>query len=59
VTEPIVGSSHCLCIADHDEEARRIGARALAVLGSFLARAVGDNRRASGTRTDRRRLRRS
>jgi alkanesulfonate monooxygenase SsuD/methylene tetrahydromethanopterin reductase-like flavin-dependent oxidoreductase (luciferase family) len=42
VTEPLLGSSHYVCIADTDEEARRIGARALAVLGRFLARSVGD-----------------
>jgi alkanesulfonate monooxygenase SsuD/methylene tetrahydromethanopterin reductase-like flavin-dependent oxidoreductase (luciferase family) len=43
VTEPVVGSSHYLCIADTDEEARRIGERALAVLGRFLERSVGDD----------------
>jgi alkanesulfonate monooxygenase SsuD/methylene tetrahydromethanopterin reductase-like flavin-dependent oxidoreductase (luciferase family) len=42
VAEPLLGSSHYLCIADTDEEARRIGERALAVLGTFLARSVGD-----------------
>jgi alkanesulfonate monooxygenase SsuD/methylene tetrahydromethanopterin reductase-like flavin-dependent oxidoreductase (luciferase family) len=42
VTEPLLGSSHYVCIADTDEEARRIGERALAVLGRFLARSVGD-----------------
>jgi alkanesulfonate monooxygenase SsuD/methylene tetrahydromethanopterin reductase-like flavin-dependent oxidoreductase (luciferase family) len=42
VAEPLVGSSHYVCIADTDEEARRIGERALAVLGAFLARSVGD-----------------
>jgi alkanesulfonate monooxygenase SsuD/methylene tetrahydromethanopterin reductase-like flavin-dependent oxidoreductase (luciferase family) len=43
VTEPIVGSSHYLCIASTDDEARRIGERALGVLGRFLARSVGDD----------------
>jgi alkanesulfonate monooxygenase SsuD/methylene tetrahydromethanopterin reductase-like flavin-dependent oxidoreductase (luciferase family) len=43
VTEPLVGSSHYVCIADTDEEARRIGERALAVLGGFLARSVSDD----------------
>ena len=42
VTEPLLGSSHYVCIAGSDEEARRIGERALAVLGRFLARSVGD-----------------
>ena len=42
VDEPLLGSSHYLCIADTDEEAQRIGERALAVLGRFLARSVGD-----------------
>lgn len=41
VTEPIVGSSHYLCIARTDDEARRIGERALRVLGAFLGRSVG------------------
>jgi alkanesulfonate monooxygenase SsuD/methylene tetrahydromethanopterin reductase-like flavin-dependent oxidoreductase (luciferase family) len=41
VAEPKVGSSHYLCIADSDEEARRIGERALRVLGAFLGRSVG------------------
>lgn len=41
VAEPKVGSSHYLCIADSDEEARRIGGRALRVLGAFLGRSVG------------------
>jgi alkanesulfonate monooxygenase SsuD/methylene tetrahydromethanopterin reductase-like flavin-dependent oxidoreductase (luciferase family) len=41
VTEPLVGSSHFLCIADTDEEARAIGERALRVLGGFLARSIG------------------
>ena len=41
VTEPVVGSSHFVCIADTDEEARRIGERALRVLGSFLGRSIG------------------
>ena len=41
VTTPLVGSSHYVCIADTDEEAERIGRRALAVLGGFLARSIG------------------
>ena len=41
VTEPLVGSSHYVCIADTDEEARRIGERALGVLGAFLGRSIG------------------
>ena len=41
VTEPLVGSSHYLCIADTDEEARRIGERALGVLAGFLGRSIG------------------
>ena len=41
VTEPLVGSSQYVCIADTDEEARRIGERALRVLGRFLGRSVG------------------
>jgi alkanesulfonate monooxygenase SsuD/methylene tetrahydromethanopterin reductase-like flavin-dependent oxidoreductase (luciferase family) len=41
VDEPKVGSSHYLCIAETDEEARRIGERALRVLGAFLGRSVG------------------
>jgi alkanesulfonate monooxygenase SsuD/methylene tetrahydromethanopterin reductase-like flavin-dependent oxidoreductase (luciferase family) len=41
VTTPLVGSSHYVCIADTDEEAERIGRRALAVLGAFLARSIG------------------
>ena len=41
VATPLVGSSHYVCIADTDEEAQRIGRRALAVLGAFLARSVG------------------
>jgi alkanesulfonate monooxygenase SsuD/methylene tetrahydromethanopterin reductase-like flavin-dependent oxidoreductase (luciferase family) len=41
VTEPKIGSSQYLCIAGTDEEARRIGERALAVLGRFLGRSVG------------------
>jgi alkanesulfonate monooxygenase SsuD/methylene tetrahydromethanopterin reductase-like flavin-dependent oxidoreductase (luciferase family) len=41
VTEPLVGSSHYLCIARTDEEARHIGECALGVLGGFLARSVG------------------
>jgi alkanesulfonate monooxygenase SsuD/methylene tetrahydromethanopterin reductase-like flavin-dependent oxidoreductase (luciferase family) len=41
VAEPKVGSSHYLCIADTDEEARRIGERALRVLGEFLGRSIG------------------
>jgi alkanesulfonate monooxygenase SsuD/methylene tetrahydromethanopterin reductase-like flavin-dependent oxidoreductase (luciferase family) len=41
VAEPKVGSSHYLCIADTDEEARRIGERALRLLGAFLGRSIG------------------
>jgi len=41
VETPLVGSSHYVCIADTDEEAERIGRRALAVLGAFLARPIG------------------
>jgi alkanesulfonate monooxygenase SsuD/methylene tetrahydromethanopterin reductase-like flavin-dependent oxidoreductase (luciferase family) len=41
VEAPLVGSSHYVCIADTDDEAQRIGRRALAVLGAFLARSVG------------------
>jgi alkanesulfonate monooxygenase SsuD/methylene tetrahydromethanopterin reductase-like flavin-dependent oxidoreductase (luciferase family) len=41
VATPIVGSSQYVCIADTDEEAQRIGERALGVLGAFLARSVG------------------
>jgi alkanesulfonate monooxygenase SsuD/methylene tetrahydromethanopterin reductase-like flavin-dependent oxidoreductase (luciferase family) len=41
VGEPKIGSSHYVCIAETDEEARRIGERALAVLGRFLARSIG------------------
>jgi alkanesulfonate monooxygenase SsuD/methylene tetrahydromethanopterin reductase-like flavin-dependent oxidoreductase (luciferase family) len=41
VATPLVGSSHYVCIADTDDEAQRIGRRALAVLGGFLARSVG------------------
>jgi alkanesulfonate monooxygenase SsuD/methylene tetrahydromethanopterin reductase-like flavin-dependent oxidoreductase (luciferase family) len=41
VATPLVGSSHYVCIADTDEEARRVGRRALAVLGTFLARSLG------------------
>jgi alkanesulfonate monooxygenase SsuD/methylene tetrahydromethanopterin reductase-like flavin-dependent oxidoreductase (luciferase family) len=41
VAGPLVGSSHYVCIADTDAEARAIGERALSVLGGFLARSVG------------------
>jgi alkanesulfonate monooxygenase SsuD/methylene tetrahydromethanopterin reductase-like flavin-dependent oxidoreductase (luciferase family) len=41
VERPLVGSSQYVCIADTDEEARRIGERALEVLARFLARSVG------------------
>lgn len=41
VETPIVGSSQYVCIADTDEEAQRIGERALGVLADFLARSVG------------------
>jgi alkanesulfonate monooxygenase SsuD/methylene tetrahydromethanopterin reductase-like flavin-dependent oxidoreductase (luciferase family) len=41
VERPVVASSQYVCIADTDEEARRIGERALAVLGTFLARSIG------------------
>ena len=41
VATPLVGSSQYVVIADTDAEARRIGERALDVLGGFLARSVG------------------
>jgi alkanesulfonate monooxygenase SsuD/methylene tetrahydromethanopterin reductase-like flavin-dependent oxidoreductase (luciferase family) len=41
VAAPIVGSSQYVCIADTDEEAQRIGERALGVLAAFLARSIG------------------
>jgi alkanesulfonate monooxygenase SsuD/methylene tetrahydromethanopterin reductase-like flavin-dependent oxidoreductase (luciferase family) len=41
VTEPLIGSSQFVCIADTDEEACAIGRRALALLGEFLGRSVG------------------
>ena len=41
VERPVVASSQYVCIAETDEEARRIGERALGVLGAFLARSVG------------------
>ena len=41
VAEPVVASSQYVCIADTDEEARRIGERALGVLAAFLARSIG------------------
>jgi alkanesulfonate monooxygenase SsuD/methylene tetrahydromethanopterin reductase-like flavin-dependent oxidoreductase (luciferase family) len=41
VEQPVVASSQYVCIADTDEEARRIGERALGVLGAFLGRSVG------------------
>jgi alkanesulfonate monooxygenase SsuD/methylene tetrahydromethanopterin reductase-like flavin-dependent oxidoreductase (luciferase family) len=41
VERPLVGSSQYVCIAGTDEEARRIGERALDVLARFLARSIG------------------
>jgi alkanesulfonate monooxygenase SsuD/methylene tetrahydromethanopterin reductase-like flavin-dependent oxidoreductase (luciferase family) len=41
VVTPLVGSSQYVVIAETDAEARRIGERALDVLGGFLARSVG------------------
>jgi alkanesulfonate monooxygenase SsuD/methylene tetrahydromethanopterin reductase-like flavin-dependent oxidoreductase (luciferase family) len=41
VERPLVGSSQYVCIADTDEEARRIGERALDVLARHLGRSVG------------------
>jgi alkanesulfonate monooxygenase SsuD/methylene tetrahydromethanopterin reductase-like flavin-dependent oxidoreductase (luciferase family) len=41
MAEPKIGSSQYLCIADTDEEARRIGERALRVLAAFLGRSIG------------------
>jgi alkanesulfonate monooxygenase SsuD/methylene tetrahydromethanopterin reductase-like flavin-dependent oxidoreductase (luciferase family) len=41
VARPIVASSQYVCIADTDEEAQRIGERALAVLAAFLGRSIG------------------
>jgi alkanesulfonate monooxygenase SsuD/methylene tetrahydromethanopterin reductase-like flavin-dependent oxidoreductase (luciferase family) len=41
VDAPLVGSSQYLCIAKTDAEARRIGERALGVLGRFLGRSLG------------------
>jgi alkanesulfonate monooxygenase SsuD/methylene tetrahydromethanopterin reductase-like flavin-dependent oxidoreductase (luciferase family) len=41
VDPPLVGSSQYICIARTDDEARRIGERALDVLGRYLARSVG------------------
>jgi alkanesulfonate monooxygenase SsuD/methylene tetrahydromethanopterin reductase-like flavin-dependent oxidoreductase (luciferase family) len=41
VTTPLVGSSQYVCIADTDEEARRIGERALGVLATLLGRSIG------------------
>jgi alkanesulfonate monooxygenase SsuD/methylene tetrahydromethanopterin reductase-like flavin-dependent oxidoreductase (luciferase family) len=41
VETPLVGSSQYVCIADTDDEARRIGERALGVLAAFLGRSIG------------------
>jgi alkanesulfonate monooxygenase SsuD/methylene tetrahydromethanopterin reductase-like flavin-dependent oxidoreductase (luciferase family) len=41
VSDPLVGSSHYVCIGGTDEDARRIGERALAVLARFLGRSIG------------------
>jgi alkanesulfonate monooxygenase SsuD/methylene tetrahydromethanopterin reductase-like flavin-dependent oxidoreductase (luciferase family) len=41
VSTPVVATSQYVCIAGTDEEARRIGERALGLLGAFLARSVG------------------
>ena len=41
VERPVVASSQFVCIAGTDEEARRIGERALDVLGGCLARSIG------------------
>jgi alkanesulfonate monooxygenase SsuD/methylene tetrahydromethanopterin reductase-like flavin-dependent oxidoreductase (luciferase family) len=41
VETPWLGSSQFVCIARTDEEAERIGDRALGVLGGFLARSIG------------------
>ena len=41
VATPLVGSSQYVVIAGTDDEARRIGERALDVLGGFLARSIG------------------
>ena len=41
VDTPVVGSSQYVCIADSDEEAQRIGERALGVLAAFLGRSIG------------------
>jgi alkanesulfonate monooxygenase SsuD/methylene tetrahydromethanopterin reductase-like flavin-dependent oxidoreductase (luciferase family) len=41
VEAPLVGSSQYVCIADTDEEAQRIGERALGVLAALLGRSVG------------------
>jgi alkanesulfonate monooxygenase SsuD/methylene tetrahydromethanopterin reductase-like flavin-dependent oxidoreductase (luciferase family) len=40
VTEPKIGSSQYVCIADTDDEARRIGRRALGLLAGLLKRSV-------------------
>ena len=41
VATPWIGSSQYVCIARTDDEAQRIGERALDVLGGFLARSIG------------------
>ena len=41
VEAPWIGSSQYVCIARTDEEARRIGERALDLLGRYLARSIG------------------
>jgi alkanesulfonate monooxygenase SsuD/methylene tetrahydromethanopterin reductase-like flavin-dependent oxidoreductase (luciferase family) len=41
VDTPLIGSSQYVCIADTDQEARRIGERALGVLAAFLGRSIG------------------
>jgi len=41
VETPWIGSSQYVCIARTDDEAQRIGERALDVLGGFLARSIG------------------
>jgi alkanesulfonate monooxygenase SsuD/methylene tetrahydromethanopterin reductase-like flavin-dependent oxidoreductase (luciferase family) len=41
VDAPVVGSSQYICIARTEDDARRIGERALDVLGRHLARSVG------------------
>ncbi len=41
VTEPKLGSTQFLCIAETDEEARRIAERAIGVLGGFIRKSDG------------------